>query len=116
MKRRTGYTLVELMVVSALIAVLVSMGSSLLLKMNTFFHVSMAKIETQRDLRNPMDLLTREIRQAKAAQVSLSRETASQPPYSKISFQNIQGSSVLFWQQGRALYMKKKWPIHDAGQ
>lgn len=102
-----GYTLMELMVVSAIVAVIVSLGSTLYIKMNTFFRVSMAKIETQRDVRNLMELITREIRQAKASQISLSRESASQPPYSKISFQNIQGTTVVFSQINRTLNMNK---------
>ncbi len=106
-KRSRGYTLAELMVVSAIVAVIVSLGSTLYIKMNTFFRVSMAKIETQRDVRNLMDLITREIRQAKSSQISLSRESASQPPYSKITFQNIQGTTVVFSQNNRILNMNK---------
>lgn len=104
-KRRGGYTLVELMIVSAIVAVIASLGSSLYIKMNSFFRVSMAKVETQRDVRNLMELITREIRQAKASQVALSRETSSQPPYSKITFQNIQGDTVIFSQNGRTMTM-----------
>jgi prepilin-type N-terminal cleavage/methylation domain-containing protein len=105
--QRRGYSLVELMVVSAIVAVIASLGSTLYIKMNTFFRVSIAKIETQRDVRNLMELITREIRQAKSSQISLSQENASQPPYSKITFQNMRGDRVLFWQSGRTLTMNK---------
>jgi prepilin-type N-terminal cleavage/methylation domain-containing protein len=110
-KHRTGYTLVELMVVSAIVAIVASLGSTLYIKMNTFFRVSIAKIETQRDVRNVMNLLTREIREAKASEVTLSRETASQPPYSKITFQNLPGETVSFWQNNRVLSMKKNGQV-----
>lgn len=106
-KRQKGYTLAELMVVSAIVAIIVSLGSTLYIKMNTFFRVSMAKIETQRDVRNLMELITREVRQAKATQITLSRETPSQPPYSKISFLDLNGSSTVFSQNNRVLSMTK---------
>ncbi len=106
-KKTRGYTLVELLVVSAIVAFILSLGASLMIKMNQFFRVSIAKIETQRDLRNDMNLLIREIRQAKSTSVVLSRENASQPPYSKISFANIAGESMVFWQAGRDLNMSK---------
>lgn len=105
--RRKGYSLAELMVVSAIVAIIASLGSTLFIKMNTFFRVSIAKIETQRDVRNLMELMTREIRQAKASQICLSQESAGQPPYSKITFQNMRGDTVIFWQNGRILSMNK---------
>ncbi len=110
-KHHKGYTLMELMVVSAIVAVIVSLGSTVYIKINSFFRVSMAKIETQRDVRNLMELITREIRQAKSSQVALSRETTSQPPYSKITFQNIQGNSVVLSQINRSLVLKKNGQI-----
>ncbi|MBL8023678.1 MAG: prepilin-type N-terminal cleavage/methylation domain-containing protein [Elusimicrobia bacterium] len=106
-KRTSGYTLVELLVVSAIVAFLLSMGASLFTRVSTFFRVSIAKMETQRDVRNLMDLVCREIRQAKSSSITLSREDASQPPYSKISFQKVQGDTILFWQTGRTLSMSK---------
>ncbi len=105
--RRRGYTLVELMVVSAIVALLASLGASLLMKINVFFSQSVAKIETQRDLRNTMDLMTREIRQGKSSTVVLSRNDASQPPYSKITFQKVSGETISFWQSGRSFFMSK---------
>jgi prepilin-type N-terminal cleavage/methylation domain-containing protein len=106
-KRNAGYTLVELLVVSAIVAFIISLGSTLFMRVSTFFRISIAKMETQRDVRNLMDLVCREIRQARSSQVTLSRENASQPPYSKISFQKLQGDTVLFWQEGRTLRMSK---------
>jgi prepilin-type N-terminal cleavage/methylation domain-containing protein len=105
--RRRGYTLVELMITSAIVALLASLGASLLMKINVFFSQSMAKIETQRDLRNIMDLMTREIRQGKSSTVVLSRNDASQPPYSKITYQKVSGETISFWQSGRSFFMGK---------
>ena len=106
-KRSAGYTLVELLVVSAIVAFIISLGSTLFIRVSTFFRISVAKMETQRDVGNPVDLVCRVIRHAKASQVTLSRENTSQPPYSKISFQKVQGDMVHFWQEGRTLRMSK---------
>lgn len=77
------------------------------MKINVFFSQSMAKIETQRDLRNTMDLMTREMRQGKSSTVVLSRNDNAQPPYSKITFQKMSGDTISFWQSGRSFLMAK---------
>lgn len=106
-KKPNGYTLVELLIVSAILALILSMGSTLLVRINTFMRVSVGKIETQRDVRNVMTLITQEIRRAKASQITLSRGDATQPPYSKITFQNYLGETVSIWQSGRTLSLLK---------
>lgn len=107
-KKNSGYTLVELLVVSAIVAFILSLGSTLFIRMDTFFRISIAKIETQRDARNLIHLLSQDIRQARTSLITLSRKNASQPPYSKITFQNTAGDTVAFWQEGRLLMMSKK--------
>lgn len=106
-KRRRGYTLVELLVVSAILAVVISMGSTLFVRINTFTRISVGKIETQRDVRNLMTLITREMRRALASKITLTRADATQPPYSKITFQNYLGETVSIWQSGRTLTLQK---------
>lgn len=106
-KRRPGYTLVELMMVSAILALLFSLGSSLLMKVNVFFRSSLGKMETQRDVRNLLTMISKEVRAAKWSQISMSRLNASQPPYSQISFINTKGETVSIWQTGRTLVMQK---------
>lgn len=106
-KKNSGYTLVELLVVSAIVAFILSLGSTLFIKMDTFFRISIAKIETQRDVRNLMTLISQDIRQAKASQITLSKNDASQPPYSKITFKNTAGDTIVYWQDGRTLCMSK---------
>lgn len=95
------------MMASAILALLFSLGSSLLMKVNVFFRSSIGKIETTRDVRNLLTLISKEVRAAKSSQISLSRLDASQPPYSLISFINIQGETVSVWQSGRSLRMQK---------
>lgn len=95
------------MMVSAILALLFSLGSSLLMKVNVFFRSSIGKIETQRDVRNLLNLISKEIRAAKSSTVAMSRLDASQPPYSQIAFINIKGEPVTIWQSGRSLLMQK---------
>lgn len=106
-RRHRGYTLVELLAVSAILALLLSLGSSLFARINTFMRLSIGKIETQRDVRNSMALITREMRRALASKITLTRSDATHPPYSKISFQNYLGETVSIWQSGRSLYLTK---------
>jgi prepilin-type N-terminal cleavage/methylation domain-containing protein len=106
-KRNRGYTLAELLIASAILAVIFSLGSNLLIKVNTFFKISIAKVEVQRDVRALMELMTREIRDAQASTVSLSRLNASQPPYSYIQFDALPGYRGRFWQDGQKLIMEK---------
>ncbi|MBK8575513.1 MAG: prepilin-type N-terminal cleavage/methylation domain-containing protein [Elusimicrobia bacterium] len=111
-KRRPGYTLVELMVVSAVLALLFSLGSTLLMRINTFLRLSVGKIETQRDVRNLLTMITSEIRLARSSQVALSCNDNAQPPYSKITFQKYQGDTISFWQSGRSLVMQKNGALN----
>ncbi len=106
-KKSSGYSLVELLIVSAIAAFILSLGATLFIRMDTFFRISIAKIETQRDARNLINLLSQDIRQARSSLITLSRENASQSPYSKITFQNTSGDTITFWQEGRILNMTK---------
>lgn len=104
---RRGVTLVELMLASAVLALLFSMGSTLLVRINSFLRISMGKIETQRDVRNLLTMITSDIRLAKSSQIVLSRYDNTQPPYSMITIQKYQGDTLSFWQSGRSLCMEK---------
>lgn len=106
-KRNSGYTLVELLMVSVIVAFILSLGSTLFFRITTFFNISIAKMETQRDVRNTMELICREIRGAKASGITLTRENSSQPPYSKMIFTKGTGETIDLWQEGRTLFMNK---------
>jgi hypothetical protein len=87
-------------VVSAIVAFIISMGSSLVYtRVSTFFR------DFRRENGNPKGCAkshglwsAEKFAMPKSSSITLSRENASQPPYSKISFQKVQGDTILFWQ------------------
>jgi prepilin-type N-terminal cleavage/methylation domain-containing protein len=102
--RRAGFTLVEALMVVAIVGVVFGLAPTLLIQMTRFFRQNRARVEIQRDARNALDLINRNLRQAKASTVVVDA-AASQPPYSRIAFTKAQGSSLTFYQQGKTLYM-----------
>lgn len=99
---RAGYTLVEAMMVVAILGVVAVIGPRLLTGMTQFFNQSLARTDIQRDIRVALDTMNRTIRQASAATVTVSQDSG-QPPYSKVSFTTVDGKSVTYKQSGRKL-------------
>lgn len=104
LKTERGVTLVELMVVVAIIGVMATVGPDLYKQVRRFFFLSNTRVELQRDARASMYLITRQLRQAKSNTIVITRETG-QPYYSKITFTDIDGRQVVFYQTGKDLYM-----------
>ncbi len=100
---RAGYTLIEIMLVVAVLGVIALVGPRLFTGMYQFFNQSLARTDVQRDIRVALDQMNRTIRQASAATVTISQD-AGQPPYSKISLTSVSGESVTFKQGGRKLF------------
>ena len=100
-----GYTLIEIMVTVAIFSVVVALISPLLTNMTSFWRLTQARAVIERDARVSMDLMNRAIRQAQSSTIVLSNYP-QQPPYSEISFTDIKGNSVSFYQQGNYLYEK----------
>ena len=102
---RGGYTLIEIMVTVAIVSVVAALISPLLTNMTSFWRLTQARAVIERDARVSMDLMNRAIRQAQSSTIVLSNYP-QQPPYSAISFTDIKGNSVSFYQQGNYLYEK----------
>lgn len=102
--RRAGYTLTEAMLVVAVVGVVFALAPALLIQMTRFFRQNRARVEIQRDARNVLDLINRNLRQAKASTVVVDA-AGGQPPYSRIAFTKAQGNALSFYQQGTTLYM-----------
>lgn len=110
-KKKKGFTLIELMITVAIIGIIMSVGPTLLLNIFQFFRMQMARAKVQQNARITLDLINRNLRQATGTSVVISQRT-SQPPYSWITFTIDNGSGEAlgdygFYQEGKYLrYMK----------
>jgi prepilin-type N-terminal cleavage/methylation domain-containing protein len=102
-----GFTLIEMMITLAVLGLLVTLSARALTATYQFFRLSMARTEIQRNARITLDLMNRNMRQARASTVVVTRASASQPPYSKVVFDTMAVSSMSFWQEGKLLKMQK---------
>lgn len=102
-----GFTLVETIIVVALIGLLAMVAPRMFLSATRYIRMTRAQFEIQRDSKDAMLLINRALRQAKASSVVVSNE-ASQPPFSKITFDKFITTSTVrtmgFYQQGTTLY------------
>lgn len=85
------------------IAVLVPQALS---KIYQLFTVNQARIECQRDLRDCLFQIEKDLNQARSSTVRVSRE-ANQPVFSKIVFQTLSGSTTTYRQEGRRLIVNR---------
>ena len=99
-----GYTLAEAMLTVAIVAILAAVAAPLLVHMTNFWRQTTARNEIERDVRTSLDTFNRFARQAKGGTIVISRNS-SQPPDSKITFTNIQGQALTFYQDGNKLYL-----------
>jgi prepilin-type N-terminal cleavage/methylation domain-containing protein len=102
-KKRSGFTIIEAIIVMAIIGLFVMMGPRLLVNTVRFIQLHTAKVEIQRDARTSLDIVNRFLRQAQAATVVVD-QVSGQPPFSRISFTTIQGQTMSFYQQWNKLY------------
>jgi len=73
-----------------------------------FFQLTSAKGEIQRDVRQSIDLINRNLRQGLADTVTITRFDNTQPPCSMIVFSHINGNSMRFYQLNNKLYSGTK--------
>lgn len=113
-QRRSGYTLMELMMTVAILGVVVTIGSPLMYQATNFWRLTSARYAIQRDVRTSIDMINRFTRQAQSATVVIDR-LSGQPPASRITYQytNASGNNVTmsFYQAGKKLYMSNNGSV-----
>lgn len=120
-KRAPGYTLVEAMLVVAIIGILASIGSSLLIHIQKFFILSRARIELQSQARSAMYVITRELHEAQSNTIVVDRSGPTQPFFSRITFTKIADSNghqyqIVFDQvNGDELWISKQCVVGCVG-
>lgn len=106
--RTLGYTVTELMLVVTIIGVVFVIAPTLLVNMTRFFRQNQARITIQREAREALDLINRNLRQAQASSITVDTPTG-QPPHSRITFTRLKPngttSTIIFYKQGKTLYM-----------
>lgn len=102
---RAGYTLMEMMLVVAIIGIIAALGAPLWNNMTNFWRQSSARSDIGRDVRASLDIINRMVRQARQSTVVID-QVSGQPPYSRITFTTISGQTISFYQTGNILYQK----------
>lgn len=107
-RRNAGYTLTEAMLTVAILGIVSSTAPSLILQMNRFFRQNNARVAIQREAREALDLINRNLRQAQASTVVID-QVAGEFPHSRIAFTRLTPSgstvSMSFYRQGSSLFM-----------
>ena len=105
-KGRRGYTLIEMVVVSAIVSVVSLVAATVMLKTQQVQLAATGLAETQQEAFAAFDVISRMIRQASADTIVIDRHNSSQPPWSKISFTvNATGRQITISQRDRELFM-----------
>lgn len=106
---RAGYTLTEVMLTVAILGIISTVGSSLVIQAQRYIRLTMARTAIQRDSRAALTTINRELRQGLASTVVIDQLTG-QPPQSRVTFDRYKPDgttqTVCYYQQGRKLFLK----------
>jgi len=102
-RKGKGYTLVEVMLVIAVMGIVLSGTFGLLINFTRFWRVSQARLDIQRDARRTLSLMNKTLRQAQQSSITIDQLTGA-PPWSRISFNDKNGNAVVYYQSGDRLY------------
>ena len=101
-RHQRGYTLVELLLVVAIVGAVSSVGPLLLTQLQNFYLMTTARSEIERDARNSLDLINRMLRQGVDGTIVIDTPSG-QGPYSRIRFRHVDGRYIEFRQSGSNL-------------
>jgi prepilin-type N-terminal cleavage/methylation domain-containing protein len=100
--RRRGYSLVELMMVVAIVGTVAMIGPRLMTQLQNFYLLTTARGDIQRDARASIEIVNRFLRQARYRTIIID-SAAGQGPYSRIRFEHIDGRTFQYRQEGNKL-------------
>lgn len=100
-----GFTLSELLIAVAVLGIIFTITPALFIAVNKFYYLNRAQLEVQQDARILLNLVNRNLRQAVQSSIKVDQATG-EPPYSRITFNKSQGTSMTFYQQDNKLIMR----------
>ncbi|OGR76406.1 MAG: hypothetical protein A2X32_12485 [Elusimicrobia bacterium GWC2_64_44] len=104
---KRGYTLMEMMLVVAILGVLILAAPRTFIKTYQFVQLMMARVEIQKNARGALANINRDLRQSVASSITIDR-VAGQPFHSRITFNKYNSTGGLtamsYYQQGNKLY------------
>jgi prepilin-type N-terminal cleavage/methylation domain-containing protein len=103
-RHSNGFTLIELLVVSALIATFLIALPPLVKSTIGFLTGSIRQTVSLREGRDALEQITLGIHSAKNGTLSID-SLATQPPFSRITFQTVQLTTTTYWQENNILWM-----------
>lgn len=99
---RAGYSLTEMMMAVAIIGILASVGARIMLQTNRYFIMTNTRTDLQREARDLMSIINRNLRQAQSASIKIDT-VPGQPFYSRLTFTKVQGTTMTFYLNGKDL-------------
>lgn len=110
-RKKPGHTLMELMVVVAIMGVLVLSAPQVFTRVYQFVRLITARAEIQKNAREMLSNINRELRQSVSSSIVID-QLSGQPPHSRITFEYYRpdGSTELisYYQRGRKLYQARQ--------
>lgn len=102
---RKGFTLTEALMAAAILGVIATILPTLFIQVTRFIRLSEARAEIQRDVRQALEQINRNLRESSAATLVIDK-VSGQPPCSRIAFTGVDGKTYKFYQSGKTLFME----------
>jgi len=99
---KKGFTLPEVMMTALVLCVVALIAAPIFLQATRFYLMSRTKVELQKQARECLSVITRNIRLAQADTIVIDQENG-QPWYSRIAFTQEDGKTVVYAQTGTQL-------------
>ncbi len=102
MVKNQGHTLIEAAVIIGILAILFGFGPKLLILVSRGYYSNRTHIALQRDGQVAIDLISRELKEARVSTVVIDNATG-EPLFSRVTFTKANGNVSSIYQQGALL-------------